>query len=354
MGRNGGNIGDVFKVNGSISPDWSSDPAAEDAIATNVQMQSVAGGGRICFRGDDREPSTMFRAGFFSRRINGSIRYNEATPAPLLIREEHASTYKAQGFKTVVGKTFDPSGMSPSEIYERTLDGKSPKGMHVAIVPRTADIDSPSAVCISPRFSMAILFPPKANAGDQKEYTWVYAVFVRELYNTHAQQVCDGLKAIEGELGARDKTMQSGASPYGGTALRDAYVENVALWPLYAQELATKKIEPADIICAIRVKRTWKGKDFTFGCDYDLFKKTLRFNRRCTVDKSQVKAIKAFLKLEPDNGTTPSRDSGFHKDDENTRVSIAMTHLNTKIQEMMKHLPAVTEDDSDVADSEWD
>jgi hypothetical protein len=25
-------------------------------MATNVQMQTVAGGGKICFRGDDREP----------------------------------------------------------------------------------------------------------------------------------------------------------------------------------------------------------------------------------------------------------------------------------------------------------
>jgi hypothetical protein len=323
-------------------------------MATNVQMQTVAGGGRICFRGDDREPSAMFRAGFFSRRTKGAVRYNEATPAPLLIREEHASSYKAQGFKTTVGKTFDPSGMSPTEIYERTLDGKSPKGMHIAIVPRTPDIDSPSAVCITPRFSMAVLFPPKASASDQKEYTWVYAVFVRELYNTHAQQVCDGLKAIEGELLARDKTAQSGLSPYGGAALRQAYVENVALWPLYAQELATKKIEPADIICAIRVRRRWKGKDFTFGCDYDLLKKTLKFNRRCTVDKSQIKAIKAFVKAEPDSGTTPDRSSGFHKDDENTRVSIAMTHLNSRIQDMLKNRPPVIEDDSDVADSEWD
>jgi hypothetical protein len=323
-------------------------------MATNVQMQTVAGNGRICFRGDDREPSAMFRQGFYSRKKDSPIQYNASSPAPLLIHPEHASEYQRQGFKTTVGKTFDPSGMTPSEIYARTLDGKSPKGMQVAIVPRTPDIESNSAVCVTPRFAMAILFPPKTSASDQKEFTWVYGVFVHELYNTHAQQVCDGMKAIDGELAARDKVSQSASGPYGGTAMREAYVENVALWPLYAQELATKTIDPVNVICALRVKRTWKGKDFTHGCDYELLKKTLKFNRRCTVDKVQVKAVKAFLNSEPDKGTTPSRSTGFHKDDENTRFSIATTKLATKIEEMMKNRPGLAEDESDVLDSEWD
>src|SRR6202042_2032077 len=98
-------------------------------------------------------------------------------PAPLLIHPEHASEYGRQGFKTVIGKTFNPSGMSPNEIYARTLEGKSPQGMQIAIVPRTADINSRSAVCISPRFATAILFPPKENPSDSKEFTWIYAVF---------------------------------------------------------------------------------------------------------------------------------------------------------------------------------
>jgi hypothetical protein len=323
-------------------------------MATPVQTQTVVGGGRVCFRGDTREPSIMFKQGFFSRREQDRpIRYNAAPPSPLLIQPEHASAYALQGFKTTVGKTFDPAGMTPSEIYARALEGKSPKGMHLAIVPRTADIDSPSAVCITPRFAMAVLFPPKENKDDKKEFTWVYAVYVRELYNTHAQQVCDGLRAIENELVARDRASQTGISPYGGQAIRDAYVENVALWPLYAQELATKKIEAPDVICAIKVKRTWLGKDFTYGCDYDLLRRTLKFNRLCQVDKSQVKAVKAFFKSEPDRGTTPNRTTGFHKDDENTRMSISVTKLASHIQEMMKNHPAQV-DDTDVLDSEWE
>jgi len=322
-------------------------------MSTSVEMQDVAGGGRICFRGDDREPSAMFKLGFFSRKPASTIKYTDANPAPLLIRPEHASEYQRHGFKTTVGKTFDPSGMTPSEIYAKTLDGKSPQGMSIAIVPRTADIDSHSAVCVTPRFAMAVLFPPKQNPSDRQEYTWVYAVFVRRLFNTHAQQACDGLKAIENEFAARSAASRTAAAPYGGAAVRDAYVDSVALWPLYAQELATKVVAPADVICAVRVRRAWKGKDFTYGCDYELLTKSLKFNRLCTVDKSQVKAVKAFLKSEPVRGTTPSRSTGFHKDDENTRFSIATAKLAAKVDEMMKGRAVATVEDSDMSDSEW-
>ena len=36
-------------------------------MVDRVKMQAVAGGGRICFRGDSRDPSEMFQRGFFSR-----------------------------------------------------------------------------------------------------------------------------------------------------------------------------------------------------------------------------------------------------------------------------------------------
>jgi hypothetical protein len=92
----------------------------------------------------------------------------------------------------------------------------------------------------------------------------------------------------------------------------DAYAEDVALWPLYAQELATKVIEAKDVICALKVRRTWKGKDWTYGCDYTMDKDTLVFNRRCEVGKSIISSVGEFLDKEP-NGTSPSRSSGFHK-----------------------------------------
>src|SRR5579885_254627 len=128
---------------------------------------------------------------------------------------------------------------------------------------------------------MAVLFPPKARPGDNPPAdTWVYAVYVRQLFNTHAQQVCDGLRSIENELAVRDRIAQYSASaPYGGASVFKEYVESVALWTLYAQELATKSIEAKDVICAIKVRRTWLGDDWTYGCNYTLNKKSLKFNK---------------------------------------------------------------------------
>ncbi len=322
-------------------------------MSTGVTTQSVAGGGRICFRGDDRAPYEIFRAGFSSREA-GEIKYSGTNPAPLLIHKEHARDYQQAGFKTVVGKTFDPKGMNPKEIYQRTLAGKSPKGMQLAIVPRTGDIRSESAVCVTPRFAMAVLFPPKSRPSDKKEFTWVYAVYVRELYNTHAKQFTEGMKAIEGELVGRDKASNTALGPYGGSGVREAFVDSVALWPLYAHELATKRILAGDVICAMRVKRSWNGPDFTHGCDYELLKRTLKFNRRCTVSKADRKAVKEFLKQEPVRATSPSRSSGFHKDDVNTRVSVGATRLAAHVDRVMQGRPQLDSSDSDFSDVDWE
>lgn len=325
-----------------------------------VEMQDVAGGGRVCFRGDSREPAVMFKQGFFSREPNSKISYNDPSIAPMFIHKEHEQIYKNQGFKTAMGKTLDQAAPTQLQAYQAALLGKgAAKGQSIALVPRTPDIRTPSAVCVSPRFTMAILFPPKASRNDNvPEFSWVYAVYVRQLFNTHAQQVCDGLRAIENEVTVRTRIAQySAATPYGGSAVFHEYAESVALWPLYAQELATKSIEASDVICAIKVRRTWKGDDWTYGCDYILSKKSLKFNKRCKshVDKSVVKAVETFLKAEPANGSTPSRASGFHKDDENTRTSIALKKLVTAMSDRIDAMrgSASTADDSDVSDSEW-
>lgn len=326
-----------------------------------VEMQDVAGGGRICFRGDSREPAVMFKQGFFSREPNSKIGYNQPSIAPMFIHKEHERFYKDQGFNTAMGKTLNQAPPTPLQAYQTALQGGgAAKGQSIALVPRTPDVRTPSAVCVSPRFSMAILFPPKAGRNDNvAEFTWVYAVYVRQLFNTHAQQVCDGLRAIENEVTVRTRIAQySAATPYGGAPVFHEYAESVALWPLYAQELATKSIEASDVICAIKVRRTWKGDDWTFGCDYILSKKSLKFNKRCKshLDKSIIKAVDNFFKAEPANGSTPSRASGFHKDDENTRTSIALKKLIATMSDKVdsiKGRAASMADDSDVSDSEW-
>lgn len=323
-----------------------------------VEMQDVAGGGRICFRGDSREPAVLFKEGFFSREPQKKISYNDPTLAPMFIQKEHEQYYRNQGFKTTVGKTLDQAAPTSLQAYQTALrGGGAAKDQSIALVPRTPDIRTPSAVCVSPRFSMAVLFPPKAGKNDNvAEFTWIYAVYVRQLFNTHAQQVCDGLRAIENELAVRQQISKySAASPYGGAPLFNEYAESVVLWPLYAQELATKCIESKDVISAVKVRRTWLGDDWTYGCNYILSKKSLKFNKRCkgALDKGIIKAVDNFFKAEPANGATPSRSSGFHKDNENTRESIAMKKIIAMISERIDKMKGAAMDDSDVSDSEW-
>jgi hypothetical protein len=319
----------------------------------DVETQKVVGGGRICFRGDDRDPSEMFASGFFSRQKNSAIKYNRPSPAPVFIHKEHEGHYRRAGFDITSGKTLANAGTDPLEDYKHALrQGPSPIGQPIAVVPRTPDINQPTAVCVTPRFTMAVLFPPKEKPSDVKRFTWIYAVYVRKLFNTHAQQVVDGLKAIENELAVREKISRDiGKGPYGGDALFKTYVEEVALWTLYAQELSTKTIAASDIICAVKVDRTWKGADFTYGCDYAFVKKSLRKNKLCTLDKPIIKAVKAFFKAEPKQGTTPDRSSGFHKDDENTRSSIHLAKFIASLgTAISQHSPQSVMEESDDAD----
>ncbi len=210
-----------------------------------MQTQSVVGGGRICFRGDTREPNLMFSHGFFSR--------DDASP-----------------------------------IMYRPGQGAA------------GDIDPPTAVCVSPRFTMAPLFPIDRDV----TRLWVYAVYVRELANTHAKQVADGLEAIKKEVTPGAKATKAPN----------------ALWPLYAQELATKMIDAKDVICALIVSRTWimpgaTEDDFNplQGCDYTLDKTSLTSNPQCGLDASMKNLVTKFLNDEPGQGRTPEISSGFHK-----------------------------------------
>src|ERR1700689_4120047 len=86
-------------------------------MADKVKMQAVAGGGRICFRGDSRDPSEMFQRGFFSREKkskwkfwqNRDIRYRSGEKGPMYIRAEHADFYTQAGAEVVQGKTLKSS-----------------------------------------------------------------------------------------------------------------------------------------------------------------------------------------------------------------------------------------------------
>ena len=330
---------------------------------SGVDTQKVAGGGRICFRGDSRPPSIIFKEGFHSREPDSKIRYNPPANAPMFIHPEHAEHYQAFGIERKIGNVLEPKHVPANTIdaYKLALQRSlTPKGQHLAVVQSAPDIDSPTAVCVTPRFSMAIVFPPKAKASDTDTPvdTWVYAVYVRELFNTHAHQVADGLRAVNNELRVRERIKyRSDKESYGGDELLETYIQDAALWPLYAQELATKSVEAKDVICALKVRRHWLGSDFTYGCEYLLYKNTIKFNWRIkfnfNLSSSVINAVRNFILAEEVAGKTPSRATGFHKDTDNQRVSI---NLDTVIEQMREKIgrnavPLVAE--PDVSEQEW-
>lgn len=255
-----------------------------------VDTQKVVGGGRLCFRGDTRPPSQMFSQGFFSRDQTSKIQTRPGGVHYQPIHRRHEDDYEDSG----VNVARDKSGRSYAELG------------------RSGDINPPSAVCVTPRFAMAPLFPIDETVTD----LWVYSVYVRELFNTHAHQYAEGMSALEKEMEALKAIKARKESPKGGDPAHDEYVECNALWPLYAQELSTKTIAAGDVICALKVRRTWASPnpfDPFDGCSYVLDKASLDFNPACTLGDSLVGPVREFMKGEPDSGTTPSRSSGFHK-----------------------------------------
>lgn len=257
-------------------------------MAQGFTALPVGGGGRICFRGDTRRPGEIFATGFFARDMSSdSIIYNSGNKAKLPIHTAHKKFYETAGMTV-----------------------KEKRGKYYAKVSHTADIDSPTAVCLTPRFTIAPLFPFDTAVTN----LWIYTVYARNLFNTHAQQVADGLNAIREELEARKEILARRKTPKGGDAQYDEFVEQTALWPLFAQELATKTVDAKDVICALQVTRAWiDTSDIFQGCTYTLDKNTLQFSRTCGVDKSVIDAVDKFIQAEPAAGTTPGRSTGFHK-----------------------------------------
>lgn len=253
--------------------------------------------GRICFRGDTRDPSSIFRSGFLSRDMKASIKYLSGNKHKQMIPRVHGAQYERSGFRLINRNVYNKA-TTRNEADPNWIDAEYS-------VP--GDIDSPTAVCVTPRFTMAALFPPKIEDRD----TWIYVAHVEKGFNTHGQQVADGLKAVRQEVLARDRAVWENPGTYPNRGMQE-FTENSALWPLYAQELATKSIPAKHVIAAVLCRRAWKGKDWTEGAHYIIEKHDVQWNKHCRVDKAMIDAVRGFLQAEPAYGETPGRASGFN------------------------------------------
>jgi hypothetical protein len=209
--------------------------------------------GRIFFRGDNRHPTQgarIFTNGFRCR--NDSHWYNRL------------------GYALVIGGPRYRGG-----------------GHGVA-----GDLDPPTAVCVSARSSAAAYFPLKFSDDDPREDTFLYMVYVEidDIFNTHGQQVATSLGGVASGL----------------TASR-------AMWPLFAHELATRRIDAANIIAAVECRRDWSGPTWQQGGTYELGTSLLQ-NPNCLVASNYRTPGMQFLLGEIQNNRRarlPQGDSGY-------------------------------------------
>jgi hypothetical protein len=306
------------------------------------ETKQVAKDGRVCFRGDTRLPDEIFRDGFSPRnrpRKAEHVSMPDAGFMAIPVHKKDATIYEQKGM--IVLKRDD--ALEKHGAVHQTLKGnefrmemitdqgkgelahyKPNRNPLVALLPRTSDVFQDTAVCMTPRFSMAVLFPPRKGKPypDPETDTWIYAVYARKMLNTHGQQCALGLQALQNEFAAREEIRLSGATPKFTGAAMDHFASTGAFWPLYAQEVATCRVEGHDVICAIQAGRVWQGADWTHGCRYTLKRRTTRFNDQCAVDDQVVDAVTEFLDKEPLIGECPSISSGFYKDSAARRTSI--------------------------------
>ncbi len=249
---------------------------------------------RLLFRGDTREPPQIFRTGFMARDMDRAINHKLGMRSVHKIKAAWKPQYEAAGMPV------SPGGKDKSVAFAEFRGA--------------GDIESDTAVCVTPRLSVAVLFPPKEGPALDPGDTWVYAVYVERGYNTHAAQYASGLRAVRQELGARENVARSHAESVEAwkPGSMDDFARDGALWALYAQEMATKRVPAKHVVCAVKVRRTWNGDDFTAGARYKLLKMTYTQNRRCRLDASYIEAVRDFVQNEPGEGETPSRAGGFH------------------------------------------
>lgn len=226
---------------------------------------------RICFRGDDRAPTEAF--------------------------QDNLNKYKSP----VISK----DGFTSSDEPVYSAAGK-----------KVGDIAS-GGVCVTTRFSIASLFP----LGSNNPHTWIYAVFVREAWNTHAKQVYDAQALLAEEAGGNALIRFLTLGNFGKKNHVPQPRADEIMWALFGDEIVAENIPSADIIGAVKCERILNGKKpvdlFKQGMDYKLHPPIV-MNPGCRVPLAIYQATLGFLNDELNlhgTGRTPAVQTGFARSD---------------------------------------
>ena len=243
---------------------------------TGTSLGTASAVNRICFRGDLRPPADSYKT----------------------VLDENANR------DTILNSAgFDARNVGATPVY-RPKDGAA------------GDADPESGVCVTPRFTVAPLFPIQ-----NFPWTWIYVVYVEKAYNTKMRQVIDSQKAI---TDITKGTLLQDVVRYatlGCVDLRPTVDQQQAadiMWSLYGDELIVDRLPAGNIICAIKCKRLDYQQlktNFKNGIRYELVPPIVP-NVKCTLPQSIYELGLGFLsdelRLHP-TGTTPTVQSGFHE-----------------------------------------
>jgi hypothetical protein len=180
------------------------------------------------------------------------------------------------------------------------------------------DADPESGVCVTPRFSVAPLFPIQ-----NFPWTWIYVVYVEDAYNTKARQVFESQRIVKEVEGGTFMQNLVRYATLGCVDMRpkvDMEQAKAIMWSLFGDELIVERLRADNIICAIKCNRpdyqTLKA-NFKTGIRYQLVPPIVP-NIACKLPQQVYLMGLQFLNDELNlhaDGTTPIVESGFHASD---------------------------------------
>lgn len=143
--------------------------------------------------------------------------------------------------------------------------------------PRSGDMASISANCVSTQISVAALFPNDIH----QEWTWIFAVYVLQGFNTYEQQQLDAWEIISRH-----------------PELHESYLLGRVTWPIQAEEFAAVSIPGRHVLGCVRCQRQWTSNDWKDGGQY-ILDDTLYWNTvniDPVLNPARVAVIRNFLK----------------------------------------------------------
>ncbi|QDP73057.1 hypothetical protein FOG18_11020 [Legionella israelensis] len=305
----------------------------ETSRTVNYSKMKMSPIGRICFRGDDRKPKTIFNTGFEKREVISERLFDKIKQ----IYKEHIQTQPFEP-KKFIKAVEDIRELVASDasfdlvqefsnlnefVYEswlaKILFSHKKNRLVVASDDEIKDIkkgiyspfESHQLVSVSKRFKTAALFPIPSEVDEDftRDNTYIYAVYLREGYDVHMQGVVSSLLNASTSKEEVVKAFKKANSHLSAKKLEHhiqniLHVEKISnmgikeAMLMYIEEIVTKNISSEDIIAAVPIRRQFQLTNEGFLSGTFQLENDVQMNIDCELDKKTIKQVESFLKKE--------------------------------------------------------